>query len=433
MDNITLELVIILILIIANGLFAMSEIAVVSSRKTRLENLARKGNQKSRIALDLANSPSKFLSTVQVGVTTISVITGAVSGATLGKRVSSVLSTIPFLREYSDILGYTLVVAGITYFTLVIGELVPKRIGMNNPEKIALKVSGPMKTLAKIGTPLVALLSYSTDFLLKLLNIRPPSEPNVTEEEIRMLIKQGNKAGVIEKAEQDILESVFRLGDKRVEAVMTPRTKIVWLDINAPSEENRKIILESRFSHFPVCDENLDDLKGIISIKELYYYQAQGKQYDIKTHLSEPLFIPEGTRALKLLERFKESKKYIAIVIDEYGGVEGLVTITDLVEEVLGELSAPDNAEPYARKREDGSWLIDGMIPIDEFKRIFKLETLPGEEDEDFQTIGGFILMKMERIPQEGDKLESAGLNFEILDMDGNRIDKVLVNSAKNP
>ncbi|HEX2961648.1 MAG TPA: hemolysin family protein [Ignavibacteriales bacterium] len=433
MDNVTLELIIILILIIANGLFAMSEIAVVSSRKARLENLARKGNQKSRTALDLANSPSKFLSTVQVGVTTISVITGAVSGATLGKKLSYVLSTVPFIGKYADILGYTLVVAAITYVTLVIGELVPKRIGMNNPEKIALKVSGWMKTLSRVGTPIVALLSHSTDFVLKLLNLRPPSEPNVTEDEIRMLIRQGNKAGVIEKAEQDILESVFRLGDKRVEAVMTPRTKIVWLDINAPSEENKKIILESHFSHFPVCDENLDNLKGVISIKELYYFHVQGKQYDIHTHLREPLFIPEGTRALKLLDRFKESGKSIAIVIDEYGGVEGLITITDLVEEVLGELSMQDHAEPYAKRRDDGSWLVDGMIPVDEFKRVFKLETLPGEETEDFQTIGGFILLKMEKIPKEGEKLESAGLNFEILDMDGNRIDKVLVTGAKKP
>ncbi|HEX2867648.1 MAG TPA: hemolysin family protein [Ignavibacteriales bacterium] len=433
MDNVTLELIIILILIIANGLFAMSEIAVVSSRKSRLENLARKGNQKSKTALDLANSPSKFLSTVQVGVTTISVITGAVSGATLGKRLADVLSTIPFLKEYADILGYTLVVAAITYITLVVGELVPKRIGMNNPEKVALKVSGLMKMLSKIGTPLVAILSYSTDSVLKFLKIRPPSEPNVTEEEIRMLIRQGNKAGVIEKAEQDILESVFRLGDKRVEAIMTPRTKIVWLDINAPSDENKKIILESHFSHFPVCDENLDNIKGVISIKNLYYFHVQGKQYDIHTHLSEPLFIPEGTRALKLLERFKEAGKYIAIVIDEYGGVEGLITITDLVEEVLGELSRQNETEPYAKRREDGSWLVDGMIPIDEFKRIFRLEFLPGEEEDDFQTLGGFIFLKMEKVPGEGDKLDAAGLNFEILDMDHNRIDKVLVTNAKKP
>ncbi|MGE5432227.1 MAG: hemolysin family protein [Syntrophomonadaceae bacterium] len=433
MDNVTLELIIILILIIANGLFAMSEIAVVSSRKSRLEHLARKGSLRSKTALDLANSPSKFLSTVQVGVTTISVITGAVSGATLGKRLAVNLAEVPFLKEYADILGYTLVVAGITFVTLVVGELVPKRIGMNNPEKIALKVSGLMKTLSRIGTPLVAVLSYSTDFILKVLKIRPPSEPNVTEEEIRMLIHQGSKSGVIEKAEQDILEAVFRLGDKRVEAVMTPRTKIVWLDINAPVGENKKIILESRFSHFPVCDENLDNLKGVISIKDLYYFHVQEQQYDIRTHLSEPLFIPEGTRALKLLDRFKESGKYIAIVIDEYGGVEGLITITDLVEEVLGELSRQSNEKPYAKRRDDGSWLVDGMIPIDEFKRIFRLEILPGEEEDDFQTIGGFIMLKMERVPKEGEKLESAGLQFEILDMDGNRVDKVLVTGQKKP
>ncbi|MGE5401412.1 MAG: hemolysin family protein [Ignavibacteriales bacterium] len=431
MDNVPLELLIILILILANGVFAMSEIAIISSRKGRLENLARKGSQGSRTALDLANSPGTFLSTVQIGVTAISVIAGALSGATLGKRLASVFSTIPLLRDYSDILGYVIVVVIITFFTLVIGELVPKRIGLNNPEKIAIRVSGPMSTLSRVGSPLVAILSRSTDFILKLLNVKPSTEPNVTEEEIKMLIRQGNKAGIIEKAERDILESVFRLGDKRVEAVMTPRTKIIWLDLNAPREENLKVILDSQLTNFPVCEETLDNLKGIISIKDLYYYHREGKEVRLHELLVEPLFIPEGTRALKLLERFKEAKKYIAIIIDEYGGVEGLVTITDLVEELLGELSRPNEVDTYIKRRDDGTFLVDGMTPVDEFKSVFRLESLPGEEDEDFQTVGGFILLKMEKIPKEGEKFESVGLRFEIMDMDGNRIDKILVSNVK--
>lgn len=434
MGSIVFELVLIIILGFANGLFAMSEIAIISSRKSRLENLARKGSEKAKVALELKNNPQTLLSTVQIGITAISVIAGAISGATLGSKVAAQLSYIPLLKNYADFLGYTLVVVFITYITLIIGELVPKRIGLNNPEKIAVKVSPLMKMLARIGKPFVSLFSFSSDVILHLLSVKPSNEPAITEEEIRMLIRQGNKAGIIEKAEQDILESVFRLGDKRVESFMTPRTKILWLDINASNEENIKIILESGFSNFPVCSEDIDNLLGVIKVKDLFLFQMEKKEFDIKKNIVQPLLIPEGTRALRLLERFKKTKNYIAVVIDEYGGVQGLVTVTDLVEEVLGEFSARADFEPMAVQRKDGTWLIDGMIPIVEFKNLMQLELLPGEEDEDFQTLGGYVMLKLEKVPTEGESFESAGLNFEIVDMDGNRVDKILVSqTSKSP
>ncbi|MGE5682979.1 MAG: hemolysin family protein [Bacillota bacterium] len=431
MANVIFEIILIILLGLANGLFAMSEISVISSRKSRLENLARKGSDRARTALELANNPGTLLSTVQIGITAISVIAGAISGATLGASLADVLRTIPAISIYADFLGYTLVVISITYFTLIIGELVPKRIGLNNPEKIAIKVAPLMKILAKFGKPFVFLFNFTTEAALKFLHVRPSSEPAVTEEEIRMLIRQGSKAGIIEKAEQDILESVFRLGDKRVEAFMTPRTKITWLDVNSTKEENVKIIMESGFSNFPVCSEDLDNLLGVVRIKDIFYSGMDLKEFDIQSKMIQPLLIPEGTRALKLLERFKQSRIYIAIIIDEYGGVQGLVTITDLVEEVLGELSAANSMKSMAVQRKDGSWLVDGMISIDDFKHILHIDMLPGEEEDDFQTLGGFVMLKLEKVPTEGERFESAGYEFEIMDMDGNRVDKILVSQAK--
>lgn len=405
----------------------MSEIAIVSSRKGRLEHLAKKGNRRSRIALDLANSPGTFLSTVQVGITAIGIIAGAVSGAALGGKLAGVFAAIPALRPYSELLGYVVVVALTTYFSLIIGELVPKRIGLNNPENIALKVAVPMRILSRVGRPVVFILNTSTELLLKILNIKPSREPAVTEEEIRMLIRQGNKAGIIENQEQDILESVFRLGDKRVDGVMTPRTMISWLDISAPEEENLKLIKDSQYSVYPVCDESLDNILGIVRLKDVFLLGNDGGKLDLRKYLVEPLYVPEGTRALKLLEKFKQTHKSFAVVVDEYGGVQGMVTITDLVEEVLGELSQEPAEELQAVQREDGSWLIDGMMAIDEFKELFSIEYLPGEENGEFQTIGGFVINRLEKIPSTGEKFESTGLSFEIVDMDGNRIDKILV------
>jgi putative hemolysin len=406
----------------------MSEIAIISSRKARLEHLSQKGSHRSTTALELANSPGVFLSTVQVGMTAIGIIAGAFSGVTLAEKLVNYLHTIPLTAKYSEFLGFFIVIVIITYLSLIIGELVPKRIAINNPEKVAIIISFPMKLLSIAAKPIVSFLTFSTNIILKLLGVEPSVEPSVTEEEIKILIRDGKTAGVIEKAEQDILNSVFKFGDKKVESMMTPRTQIAWLDINSSGDENLKTITESNFSHYPVCNETIDNLIGIVRIKDIFKDQIEKKELNLKENLLQPLFVPETSKALKLLERFKETKHHIAVVIDEYGGIQGLVTLTDLVEEVLGEFPGSDQQEePYAVKREDESWLIDGMIPIEEFKKIFSLETLPGEEEEDFQTISGFIMLQLEKIPHTGDKFESTGLSIEVVDMDGNRIDKVLV------
>jgi putative hemolysin len=428
MDYVTVEIIILLVLFLANGVFAMSEIAIVASRKARLENLMKKGSQGSKTALELANSPGKFLSTVQVGITTISIIAGAFSGATLAEKLVVFLSSIQITAKYSNFLGYFIVIVLITFFSLIIGELVPKRIAINNPEKIATIISFPMKLLSIAAKPIVSFLTFITNIILKILGVKPSSEPSITEEEIKILIGEGKSAGIIEKTEQDILNSVFRFGDKKVESMMTPRTQITWLDIKASIDENIKVISENNFSHYPVCDETIDNLIGIVRIKDIFKDQVNKRELNLKENLLQPLFVPETSRALKLLERFKETKYHIAIVIDEYGGIQGLVTLTDLVEEVLGEFPGSDQQEePYAIKREDESWLIDGMIPIDEFKKIFEIETLPGEEEENFQTISGFIMLHLEKIPRTGEKFDNSGLSFEVIDMDGNRIDKILV------
>ncbi|MCX6151604.1 MAG: hemolysin family protein [Ignavibacteriales bacterium] len=434
MDSTTIEIIILLILFFANGIFAMSEIAIVSSRKARLEDLNKKGHHRSKIALDLANSPGKFLSTVQVGITAVGIIAGTFGGATLAEKLVLYFKSFELTAKYSGFLGYFIVITFITYLSLIIGELVPKRIAINNPEKIAILIAFPMKVISIIAKPIVSFLTFSTNVILKLLGVKPSSEPTVTEEEIKILIREGKTAGIIEEAEQDILNSVFKFGDKRVESIMTPRTQIAWLDLHSPMDENLKIISERNYSHYPVCDENIDNLLGVVRIKDIFKSHIENKDLMLKDSLLQPLFVPETSRALILLERFKETKNHVAIVIDEYGGIQGLVTLTDLVEEVLGEFPGSDQEEePYAVKREDESWLIDGMIPIDEFKEIFSLEILPGEEEEEFQTISGFIMLQLERIPHTGDKFENSGLSFEVVDMDGNRIDKILVKKMPLP
>ncbi|RJP61155.1 MAG: HlyC/CorC family transporter [Ignavibacteriales bacterium] len=428
MENVAVEILILLVLFIANGIFAMSEIAVVSLRKARLEHLAKKGHKRYKIALELFNSPGKFLSTVQVGITVIGIIAGVFSGATLAEKLVEYFNQFPALKEYSQFLGYFLVVSLITYLSLIVGELVPKRIAINNPEKIALLVAVPMNWISTIAKPVVSFLTVSSNIILKLLRIKPSTEPTVTEEEIKILIREGKTAGIIEKTEKEILDSVFKFGDKRVESILTPRTQISWLDVSLSLEENLKIIAETKYSYYPVCEDTIDNMLGIIRIKDLFNLLLEKKAISIKENLIRPLYIPETSRALTLLEKFKETKNHVAIVIDEYGGIQGLVTVNDIVTQVLGEFPASDGQdEPAAIKRDDGSWLIDGLIPVDNFKELFNIEILEGENEEGFQTISGFIMMKLEKIPRSGDKFESDGISYEVVDMDGNRIDKVLV------
>ncbi len=426
MSDLTFEIIFIILLIIANGVFAMSEIAIVSARKARLQQWVNEGNVKARVALELASSPNRLLSTVQIGITLIGILAGVFGGATIAEKLAVRLGSIPLLAPYSGAIALGIVVLGITYLTLVIGELVPKRLALHNAERIACTVAAPMRVLSRIASPAVHLLSISTDTVLRILGIRPVAEPPVTEEEINILIEQGMKAGAFEEAEKDMVEHVFRLGDLRAGALMTPRTEIFWIDIDDSPEEIRKKIVESDHSRFPVCQGSLDNVLGIVQVKDLLSRNMAGKLTDLKSSLRRPLFVPESTHALKVLELFKQSGIHISLVTDEYGSIQGLVTLNDILEEIVGEIpSIEERAEPLAVQREDGSWLLDGMLPAADLKEIFQIKKLPGEGI--YQTLGGFVLMQMGRIPSVGNHFEWGGLRFEVVDMDKNRVDKVLV------
>lgn len=422
------EIVLILVLIVANGIFSGSEIAVVSARKIRLEQLAEQGNGQARAALRLANAPNDFLSAVQIGITLIGILSGAVGGATLARRLEPVIDSIPLLRAWSEGLSVAVVVGVITYLSLVIGELLPKRIALNNPEAVACAVARPMRWLARWTAPLVQLLGASTDLLLNLLGVHSSSEPDLTEEEIKALVRQGAKSGVLDEAEHDMVQRVFRLGDRSIRALMTPRTEICWLDLNTTREQQLKLVTDSNYSRLPVAHGNLDDCIGILRGRNLLASALDGGAVDLKALLQPPLYITESARALNVIEQFRQTGVHIALVTDEYGGIEGLVTLTDLMEAIVGDLpSAEDLDEPQIIRREDGSWLLDGALDISEFKDLLQRTSLPDEASGSFHTLGGFVLHVLGRVPRAGDHFNWDDLRFEVMDMDGKRIDKVLV------
>lgn len=423
-----LEVILIALLIGANGIFAMSEMAVVSSRKARLQQLANEGDAKARAALELAQSPDRFLSTVQVGITLVGVLAGAFGGATFAEQIEAWLAEIPALAPYAKAIGLGAVVVPIAYLQLVFGELIPKRLALNGPERIASAIAGPMGALSKLASPFVHVLSASTGAVFKLLGIRQPEEAPVTEEEIKVLLEQGAVAGVFDAAEHDMIERIFRLGDRRISDLMTPRPDVLWLDLDTPEEELRRQMVESHFSRFPVCRGSLDNVAGVIKAKDYLAGKLTDPAVSIESFLKQPLFVPENASALRTLESFKKSHFHMALVIDEYGSVEGVVTTNDVLEAVAGELasSSPDQDEPWLVQREDGSWLIDGAMPIDDLRKQFSLAPLPGEERGDFRTLAGFILANFGHIPHAGESFEWEGMRFEVIDMDGKRIDKVL-------
>jgi putative hemolysin len=423
----TFDLIVVLVLTIANGLFSMSEMAVVSARKARLQEMAERGNTEAKAALALANSPNRFLSTVQVGITLITILTGVLGGATLAKPIADTITRfIPQLAPSSDAIANTLVVIFITFLSLIIGELVPKRLALNSPERIAMAVAIPMRLVEKLTAPIVFLLSLSTDLLLKLLGSNVASdEPQITEEEIKVLMRQGAAEGTFDAAEQDMIERVFNLGDEPISALITPRLDIVWLDLNDSLEENRQKMTDSRHSRYPVCQESLDNVLGIIHVKDLL---AQSHPFDLTTVLRQPLFLAETTHALKALELLKKTGNQVALVANEYGVTQGLVTLNDVVEVIIGDIPFEDEEqEQEAIRREDGSWLMDGRIAIDEFKELLNIEELPGEERDNYQTLGGFVITQLGHIPKSSDHFVWDGFRLEVMDMDGNRVDKVLV------
>lgn len=416
------EILLILLFIVINGIFVMSEMAIASSRQARLQQRINDGDKKADAALKLNQDPNMFLATVQIGITLISVLTGVVGGATFAEPLGIILANVPLLRPYSQSVALGIVVVGITTVSIVVGELLPKRIALHNPELFASALAGPMIFVSKVFTPIVWLFSRITDGLLRLLGIKPGTEPPVTEEEIHLLIDQGTQAGVFEESEQDMVEGVFSLGDQRVYSLMTPRTDIIYLDINDTVEEIRTTIAESEFSRFPVRQDSLDTILGIVKARDLLVRSLSGEAIKLRELLKPAFFIPETMFASRALEVFKEKGTELLLVIDEFGGLQGLLTINDVLEEIVGQI---EMEEPQATQRQDGSWLLDGMLEVDEFKEIFNLKVLPHEAE--YETLSGFVMVSLGRVPQSADFFEWNGLRFEVVDMDGRRVDKVLV------
>jgi len=416
------EVVIIGALILLNGILAMSEAALVASRKTKLQQEANEGDKSAATALKLMLDPNIFLSTVQIGITLIGVLSGAVGGATISELLTAKFAEIPVLQPYSESLALGLVVMVITILSLWIGELVPKRLALHSPEKIARAVAGPMFFISRVFSPIIRVLSGATDLVLKLMGVKPSVESPITEEELQVLIAQGTQAGVFEEAEQDMVEGIFSLGDQRVYSLMTPRTDIVYLDIEDTLEEIRKKIAECEFSRFPVRQDSLDSILGIVKARDLLVRSLSSEDIVLRDMLKPAFYIPETMFASRALEVFKEKGTELLLVIDEFGGLQGLLTVNDVLEEIVGQI---EMEEPQATQRQDGSWLLDGMLGVDEFKEIFDVKVLPHEDE--YETLSGFVMVSLGRVPQSADQFEWHDLRFEVIDMDGRRVDKVLV------
>jgi len=427
-------ILVILLLVAINGVFVMAEMGVVSSRKPRLQQFSNEGNHGAEAALELATHPDRFLATTQIGITLISILTGALGERTLTERLSIQLMQVPQLVAYSETIAFAIVVIGITYVSLVIGELLPKRVALHNPEAIASAMAGFMNFLSRLCSPLVLLISGSTHLVMRAVGLRFPESPPVTEEEIKVMMEQGTEAGVFEEAEHDIVKSIFKLGDRAVSALMKPRREVVWLDLDDPFVENQKKLASSLYSRFPVAQGSLDNVLGIVQTKDLLTRCLAGSRIDFRENLRPPLFVPEGLAALRLLEMFKKSRTHIALVVDEYGGVEGLVTLNDILEDLVGDVASVDMPEErQVYQRPDGSFLIDGKLQIDDLKELLKIAKLPDEESGSYQTLGGLVMLEVGRVPVTGDTFETDGFKFEVVDMDGKRVDKVLVSRTPTP
>lgn len=429
-----LEILIILVLIVANGLFSGAEIAIVSARRHRLQQLAERGRRSARVALRLADSPNEFLSTVQIGITLIGILSGAVGGATVARQLKPLLAQVPVLAPYSDALAFGLVVAAITFLSVVIGELVPKRLALANPEQLACTMAPTMRWLSRLSAPVVHLLSQSTDALLRLLGVSTSSEPDITEDEIKAMIRQGADSGVFEEVEHDMVQRVLRLGDRTIKTLMTPRTDICWLDVEEPLEDSLQEVLESTHSRFPVGKGSLDECLGVVRVRNLLSAKISGQPINLEELMQPPLFVAESTRALSVLEQFKRSGIHIALVTDEFGGVEGLVTLNDLMEGIVGDLpSVDDEEEPLVVTRDDGSWLVDGGLDLDAFTELIDHDIFGIDQEGRYHTLAGFMMHVLERIPREADHFEWQGYRFEVMDMDGKRVDKLLVTPIAIP
>ena len=422
------EILIIFALLLINGLFAMAEIAIVSARKARLQKLADEGSRNAQAALVLAQDPTRFLSTVQIGITLVGILAGAFGGATLSESLTVVVAQWPLVGGYARPISIFAVVGAITYFSLIIGELVPKRIALNNPEGRAMMIARPMTALARAAAPCVWFLTLSSNAVLKVFGLGRDVEVPPSEEEVAHMIEQGTTAGVFHRAERAMVEGVLRLDERPVTEIMTRRTKIVWLSATDSDEVNWRKIVASGHSHFPAYEGTRDNVVGMVAVKSLWANAAAGVPNHIRNHLVSPLFVPSTINAAQVLETFKKSGKHLALVADEFGSVQGLVTLIDVMEAIVGDLPEPgDRRSPEMIRRDDGSWLVDGSIPVEELRRRLAWPPLPGEEDGDFETLGGFMVDRFGHIPKAGENFEWNGWRFEIVDMDHNRVDKVLL------
>lgn len=418
-----IEVIIIFFLILLNGLFSMAEIALVSARKARLEGQANKGDKRAAEALALSEHPDKFLSTVQIGITLIGILTGIYSGENLKTNLVAFLNRFESVKDYSGGLATAIIVVIITYFSLVLGELVPKRIGLSRPETIAKIMAGPMKIVSIITYPFIWLLSRSTHLIVSIFNIKA-KDTQVTEEEIKAIISEGTEQGTIEEAEQEIIERIFHLGDRNITSLMTHRSDIIWFDLTDNEVSMKEKILREPHSIYPICEGDIDVIKGMVSLKDLY---VTNDLTAFGQYMKPALFVPENITAYTLLEKFKERKMHAAFIVDEYGSVQGMVTLNDILEAIVGDMPQHDLEDYEIVKREDGSYLVDAQIPFYDFLSRFEKTEWMNEGEQEFDTLAGFILHRLERIPHTGDHLEWQGFRFEIIDMDAQRIDKVLV------
>jgi putative hemolysin len=423
----SIEFIIVLLLIVANGVFAMSEAAMISARTARLQERAEAGDAGAQAALDLAENPNRFLSTVQIGITLIGILAGAFGGSSIAQQVQPVVERVPVLAPYAGAISLALVVALITYLSLLIGELVPKRLALNAPEQVASTVARPMRLLAGLAAPLVRFLSLSTDVVLRLLGVRPSHEPPVTEEEVRIMLKQGTQTGVFEAEEQDIISNVFRLGDWYVRDVMTPRTEFTWLDLDDPSSVNIEKVRDSSYSYYPVFQADMQNFVGLVSLRDLWEQAIGDAALDLRALARPALFIPETTPALDAIETMRQKRDVVALIIEEHGDIAGIVTLTDILEAIVGDVPAMPTE---ITRRADGSWLMDGMVNMDEVEELFEQQLIPDDEASSYDTLGGFVMKRLDRVPRAADQFDWGGLVFEVVDMDGNRVDKVLVRRA---
>lgn len=423
-----MELLILVVLIVLNGVFTMSEIALVSARKARLETMAEKGDKKAASALDLSNSPELFLSAAQIGITLIAILTGVYSGERFGAVLQPHIEKIAALEPYAKTISTTLVVIIVTFLSIVFGELIPKRIGLISAEAIARIMAAPMRIFAKINYPFVWLLTNTTNLFFRLFKLKSKRENLVTEEEIRAIITEGTESGSVEEEEKVMIERIFHLGDRNITSLMTHRSDIIWFDVNDNEEKIKEKILQEPHSVYPICDGAIDNIKGMISIKDMYVSDDRTLFKDL---MRPALFVPENNSAYQVMEKFKKSKDQTCFVVDEYGSLQGMITLNDILEAIVGDMPQTDSEDYQVIPRGDGTFLVDAQIPFYDFLTYFKKTAWLDDEEHEFDTLAGCVLHELEHIPEAGEKLRWNEFDMEVLDMDGHRIDKVLVKPSE--